>query len=241
MTTLPQPPPDAPVPPPSAVAIRSRRFRFWIWIVGLVSVACVILVLRNVILVQRNNAFTTEAHANLRAMTCAFGEFDTDYGRFPDASTITEVRDRTGSLTPLGTKTSNDFLRQLIVAEILPTEVACYAAIAGCHKPDNRMGGTLTLEKGECGFSYIVGQSSKDNPERPLVVTPLIPGTNRFDPKPFNGFAIVLIIGGCPGGSVRIEPINKRGEVIDSSGKHILDPANPIWAGEPPVVVWPEF
>jgi hypothetical protein len=35
-------------------------------------------------------------------------------------------------------------------------------------------------------------------------------------------------------------PINKHGEVIDSSGKHILDPANPIWDGEKPVIAWPE-
>jgi hypothetical protein len=28
--------------------------------------------------------------------------------------------------------------------------------------------------------------------------------------------------------------------LIDSSGKHILDPANPIWGGEVPVIAWPE-
>jgi hypothetical protein len=31
-----------------------------------------------------------------------------------------------------------------------------------------------------------------------------------------------------------------RGEVIDSSGKHLLDPSNPIWGGKAPVIAWPE-
>jgi hypothetical protein len=73
-----------------------------------------------------------------------------------------------------------------------------------------------------------------------LVVTPLIRGTDRFDPRPFNGVAIVLCIDGAGSRSGPVFPINKHGEVIDSSGKHILDPANPIWGGEVPVIAWPE-
>jgi len=69
-------------------------------------------------------------------------------------------------------------------------------------------------------------------------MTPLIPGTNKFDPKPFGGNAIVLRVKGAP--RVDVLPINGNGEVIDSSGKHILDPTNPIWGGEVPVIVWPE-
>lgn len=238
---LPQPPPDAPAPPPSAHAIRSRRKWRALWIVGMITVACVIGFLGNAILVQRNKAKTMEAHNNLRSLSCALLEFDHEYGRFPDASTIAMVRERTESLMPMGTRSANDFIRQMIVAEIQATEVNCYAAIPRTHKPDSRMDGSHALEKGECGFSYITGQSSKSNPDRPLVITPLIPGTDRFDPKPFNGFAIVLRIGGCLSGDVEALPINKNGEVIDSSGKHILDPANPVWGGKPPVIAWPDL
>lgn len=222
------------------MAIRSRRFRRGIWIVGLVSVLFTGVVLRSAFLIQHNKAKTIEAHNNLRSMSSAIFEFDVAYGKYPDGSTVPMVRDNTGSLLPLGSKTSNDFLRQMIAAEIQCSETNCFAAIPGCSKPDNRIDGAHALEKGECGFSYIVGHSSKSNPELPLVVTPLIPGTNRFDPKPFNGYAIILRIGGTRSGSIDVLPINRRGEVPDSSGKHILDPANPIWSGKPPVIAWPE-
>lgn len=237
---LPQPPPDVPTPPPSPAAIRSRRFRLGIWIVGLFSVVCVGVLLTNAILAQRNKAATSEAHDNLRSMSCALAEFDVAYGKYPDASTIAAVRENTESLLPLGTKTSNDYFRQIIAAELQGSEANCFAPIAGSHKPDNRIDGANALEKGECGFSYIVGLSSKSNPQRPLVVTPLIPGTNRFDPKPFNGCAVILRIWGTRSGSIDVLPISKSGEVLDSSGKHILDPANPIWGGKPPVIAWPE-
>jgi hypothetical protein len=173
-------------------------------------------------------------------MSLAFFEFDSAYGKFPDPSTIAAVRENSGSLLSLGTKTSNDFFRQLIAAEIAQSERLFYAEIPGTHKPDNVFfDAAHTLQKGECGFSYIVGLSTKSNPARPLVVTPLIPGTDRFDPVPFNGYAIVLRVDGGP--TVLVLPINKNGEVIDSSGKHILDPANPIWGGEKPVIAWPDL
>jgi hypothetical protein len=227
-----------PQAPPSEIAIRSRRNRRALWIVGLIAVACGICLLLNAARIQRNKASTVEAHNNLRSMSCALFEFDSEYGRFPDASTVSAVRENTGSLMRLGKDTSNDFLRQIIASEIAQSEAMFHAEIPGAHQPDNVLDPTHTLEKGECGFSYIVGLSSKSNPARPLVVTPLIPGTDRFDPVPFNGYAIVLRVDGGP--TVLVLPINKHGEVIDSSGKHILDPANPIWDGEKPVIAWPE-
>lgn len=171
-------------------------------------------------------------------MSCALLEFDAEYGRFPDESTASAVRENTGSPPVLGTKTSNGFFRQIIASGLAQSEVMFHAEIPGTHKPDGIFDSAYMLEKGECGFSYIVGLSAKSNPARPLVVTPLIPGTDRFDPVPFNGYAVVLRVDGGP--TVMVLPINQHGEVIDSSGKHIFDPANPIWGGEKPVIVWPE-
>jgi hypothetical protein len=37
-----------------------------------------------------------------------------------------------------------------------------------------------------------------------------------------------------------VEPIDKHGHVLDKSGMNLLDPANPIWKGKPPVIVSPE-
>lgn len=241
MTMLPQPPPDAPAPPPSAPAIRSRRKWRSLWIVGMASVIVLAFMLRDKYREQQLSANRQEAIANLRSMWFALFEFETAYGEYPSERTAKLVRDNTETRLPLGNKSSNDFLRQLFAAEIVGGEGLFYAAIPGCHKPDYLMGPTQALAKGEVGFSYIVGLSSAGNPKRPLVVTPLVPGTNRFDPKPFGGYAVILPIDGSITRTGPFHPINKNGEVIDASGKHILDPANPIWGGVKPVIAWPEL
>lgn len=177
-----------------------------------------------------------EVIANVKSLGLALFNFEQDFGKYPDASTIELVRKEDQTSLSLGTKSSNDFFRQLIAAGYTDSEKIFYAKIKGSKMPDNVMSGSHALEKGECGFSYMVGLDNAGNSGRPILVTPLIPGTNRFDPIPFKGKAIILRIDN----TCSVEPINKRGEVIDSSGKHILDPANPIWGGKPPVIAWPE-
>ena len=41
-------------------------------------------------------------------------------------------------------------------------------------------------------FGYVAGLSTEGNPARVLAFCPIIPGTDRFDPKPFDGKAVVL-------------------------------------------------
>lgn len=176
-----------------------------------------------------------EAISNARQIGLALFEFESEYGRYPDPLTITAVQKAPGSSLPLGTAFSNDFFRQMIAADILQTEVVFYAKVAGCRKPDNLIHASLAIEKGECGFSYLAGLTSAGNPKRPIVVTPLIPGTDRFDPKPFDGKAIIL----NTDNSVTTMPIQKDGRVL-LDGRHLLDPAHPIWAGEKWMLVWPE-
>lgn len=78
--------------------------------------------------------------------------------------------------------------------------------------------------------------SSRPNTEtRPLVVTPLIPGTDRFDPKRFDGKAIILRMDN----SVSSMMIDKSGHVL-LDGRNLLDPKHSIWSGLPPTLVWPE-
>lgn len=182
-----------------------------------------------------------EATSNLRSISFALSEFESSYGAFPNEQTSWDVFAGTSSSLSLQTRTSNDFFKQLIVAEICSSEMLFFASIPGARKPDNVFTtDTTALAKGEVGFSYIVGPSKARHPKRPLVVTPLIPGTNRFDPKPFNGKAIVLCADLAGSRSGPVLPINENGEVIDSSGKHILDQANPIWGGEVPLIAWPK-
>ncbi len=241
MTMLPQPPPNAPAPPPSPEAIRSRRKWRALWLVGTASILILSFMLYDRYRQQQQRVDREEAISHLRSMSMAFFVFEPDYGGYPSEKTAKLVRDDTGTALTLGNKSSNDYFRQFLAVGSLDSEIVFYAAIPGTHKPDHLIGPSQALAKGEVGFSYIVGLSSAGNPKRPLVVTPLIPGTNRFDPKPFGGYAIILPIDGTITRTGPFHPINKNGEVIDSSGKHILDPANPIWGGEKPVIAWPDL
>lgn len=183
----------------------------------------------------------TEAVSNARQIGLALFEFDTKYGKYPDASTISAVSkdaatDSNLSKLKLGTKSSNDYFRQLLAGAFIQSEKMFYAKISGAKKPDNNIEGAEALKKGECGFAYLAGLSSNGNPSRPLIVTPLIPGTDRFDPKRFDGKAIILKMDN----SVTSMNINSSGHVM-LDGKNLLDPTNPVWGkSDKFVIVWPE-
>ncbi len=236
---LPQPPPDAPAPPPSEAAIRSQTK--WKWMVG-IGVVCmlgfvVLLLLPMMIRGQRKHSSRDQSEAvnNARQIGLGLFEFEFEYESFPNANTIAAVMENTESSLPLGSVTSNDLLRQLIASEIVQSEQLFYAKIQGARKSDGVFTGGRALEKGECGFSYISGLDPAGNPSRPIVVTPVIPGTVRFDPKPFDGKAIILKMDN----SVTTMPINKDGHVI-VNGMNLLDPKNPIWGKETWTLHWPE-
>lgn len=181
------------------------------------------------------NTDQTEAVSTARQIGLALFEFETEYGRFPDESTIESVRRSTGTELKLGNRSSNDFFRQLIASGIASKEQMFHAKIPGARKPDGDIEGDRALEKGEVGFSYLAGQTSVGNPGRPLLVTPLIPGTDRFDRTLFNGKGVILRMGG----SATSITIDSSGHAL-LDGRNVLDPAHPVWGGNPPRIVWPE-
>ena len=161
-------------------------------------------------------------------------EFDNDYGKFPDAETAAAVKARTRTDLRLGAANSNDFMRQLLAAG-LGNEEIFYAPFDGSRKPDDSWEKDRALEKGECGFAYIPGYSSSSNGGYPLLISPLIRGTDRVDARALHGKVVVMTIsGGATTGTV-----DGEGHVI-VFGKRLLDPANPIWEGRSPVIAWPE-
>lgn len=162
-------------------------------------------------------------------------EFQEQYGKLPDVTTVA-IQSATATLAPLGKKTSNEFFRQLQAAGMTQSEAMFYAKINGTHKPDGRLDGSHLLEKGECGFTYFLGAVRSDNLTRPLVVTPMIPGTDRFDPQPFEGRAVILKMDN----SVTMLPIDKDGHVV-LYGTNMMDPHHPIWDGHAPVIAWPDL
>ncbi len=237
MTMLPQPPPNAPAPPPSEAALLSRRKWKWLWVAGVVSIVIVLAGL-TAPLVARNRTICdqTEEVSNARQIGLALFEFESQYGTYPDAATVTRVRSETNTTLNLGTSSSNDFFRQLLAANFTQSEKMFYAKGSSVHKPDDVIAGAKALEKGECGFTYFLGASKLNNLSRPLVAAPMIPGTDRFDPKPFKGKAVVLKMDN----SVISLPIDKMGH-LNYAGKNLMDPSNPIWDGHAPIIAWPDL
>ena len=176
----------------------------------------------------------TIAGSNIRQILTQLFEFEADHGKFPDATTIASVHAKTSTTLPLGSATSNDLFRQFF-ASGTATEKIFYAKSPTSSDPGDEILGARTLAKGECGFTYIAGLSSADDGRAPVVMTPVIPGTWKFDPRPFGDKAIVLR---CDG-SVKFEPIDPHGHVTIGS-MNIFDPRQPYWCGKPPDIKWPE-
>jgi len=180
----------------------------------------------------------TEAISNARQIGLALLEFDTEYGAYPSAATIPLVsKSHPSHGYHLSGKSSNAHFRQLLAVEFTYSEQMFYARVPGIIKPDGIITPGEALKKGEVGFSYIAGLTSIGaDPLTPLVLTPLIPGTTKFDPKPFKGKAVILHIDN----SVRTYDIAKDCHIYDSTGINLLSSAHPIWKGKTPDIRYPE-
>ncbi len=202
-----------------------------------IPIAFVLLIAIMVPLIQNNMRSASRVHAlsNLRVIGHVLLEFESQYGRFPDASTLPLIKaqDRTGLI--FGTKTSNDYFRQLLATVTKAEKIFFADILTRTFYPDDITEGSKALEKDECSFSYIPGLSSTSPLGTPVVVTPLVPGTQKFDPKPFGKMATVLFTDG----SVQALPIDKNGDVI-LNGMNLFDPRQPFWRGKAPDIKYPE-
>ncbi len=171
-------------------------------------------------------ANTSEAITNARQIGLALLEFEIDYGSFPSEKTLADVEETLGEKLPAGDKSSNSLLRQLFAAGITTQESMFSANIIGVMKGGEQKEPEAALARGKNAFAYIAGLNSAGNPARPLVVCPLIPGTTKFDPKPFGGKAIILRID-C---SVVALPIEEDGRVLQG-GVELLSKECEIWKG----------
>jgi hypothetical protein len=206
--------------------------------VGIISLAAVLIYFSGPRIIHcGKKPDQTEAVNGARQIGIALTEFQEQYGKFPDTSTIELVKQKTASDLNLGTRSSNDFFRQLLATGIAQSESPFYAKIAGTQKPDNNFTKDQALKKGECGFAYFIGALNTDNPLRPIAISPMIPGTDRFDPKPFEGKAVIL----RADNSVTSVPIILKTGHIRLGGQDLMDPANPIWDGHPPIIAWPDL
>ena len=174
--------------------------------------------------------------SNAKQIGLALFDFESQYGKYPDATTSAAVKTQTGSTWTLGDTTSNDLFQQLIVSGISQSEEMFYAKTPWTKKPDNAFATeTQALASGECGFAYIVGLSSSGDPQTPICVAPLEPGKLTFDLNATNGEAIILRIDN----SAASYPIDKSGHVI-LNGMDLFDPRQSFWRGKAPNVKWPK-
>lgn len=183
---------------------------------------------------QRKKADQTEAINNARQIGLALYEFKTEYGAYPDDITAKAVADSTKSEKITGSA-ANDRFRQLFHAGITQMETPFYVHTPGVRRADGLIAGDQALEQGECGFAYIGNLITAEGP-RPIAITPLVPGTTRFDPNPFDGKAVIL----WTDNSVKSLPIDRRSGEVMLDGRNLLDPGHPVWGGKPPVIALPE-
>jgi hypothetical protein len=180
-------------------------------------------------------SYHTEAFNNAKQIHLALLDFDSDYGSFPDASTIADVKAASSTSLPLGTTSSNEIFRQLIAAGTKSESIFWAKSTITPRKPDNVMHGSHALEKGECAFAYVAGLSASDFPGTPLLMTPVIPSKRCFERrKDYGERAVILFIDG----SVKSFPIDNHGQV-EIGGMSIFDPRQPFW-GKAPDIKWPE-
>ncbi len=217
---------------------KSKRFNYKRVIIILVSVVALIFLIQPIFMTRCGGEGHDRARtlSNTKQIGLALFEFEGDYGSYPDAETAKDVTDAFPDHGyNLSGNSSNALFLQLFSSGIVRSEEIFYSKIKDSQKPDGVITPGEALQKGEVGFSYIYGLTSKDDPLTPLILTPLIPGTTKFDPKPFNGKAIIYFINN----NAHIYEIDEDGHVY-IEGIDILSSKHPVWKGRAPDISYPE-
>ena len=171
-----------------------------------------------VIASQRRKADLTQATSNAKQLFYLMVEFDQDWGEFPNDATSKNDKDLLGYTG----KNSNDYLGQFIAGGYTSSEEIFFAkgGAPTDKKPDSDIATKAkTLEAGECGFAYYKGMSTSDNSGRPLLCAPMTGKGFKFNPKTYNGLALVLRMDGA----VKHYPIDENGDAILPNGKKLFE------------------
>lgn len=236
MKTLDQDPHQ--VPPNPTKGTPSRRPKVKDLVLWSAIIALLLVLFAPVILKPRHtrDRYRDTALNNLRQIGLALSDFDEKYGRFPDASTIAVVKESTGTALTLDDTSSNKLFRQLIANGLNSEKLFWAPGQNSPGKPDDVFHlDTKALMPGECGFAYVAGLSSKDDPATPVAMSPLLKGQKIFDRAPHMERAMVLFLDG----SVLVLRIEKDGRVM-LKGMDLFDPSQPFWKGKAPDIKWQE-
>lgn len=224
--------------PPETNAIpASKSFGWPFWIVLAVILSILAGLTKPTVIRGPKKSGQTEATSNLRQVGLAMFEFESEYGAFPNEETAAKVAKKTKTNLDLSGTSSNALFRQLFAAGVTQSEQMFYAKVNGTRKPDGDFSAGKALAPGEVAFGYVAGLSTNGNPARPVAFCPIIPGTDRFDPKPFDGRAIILRMDN----SVSSLQINKDGHAV-LGGKTVFENGeDTVWGQHAPDIRYPEL
>ena len=177
-----------------------------------------------------------EAINNGKQMWLALADHQKRYGSFPNGETMQKIVNEKG-IASFSLVTSNDYFRVLVAGGLDSEKMGyCHYPRLPTHKPDNVISPLeQAFAKGEVGFAYVANVPPDAPAETPILVAPLIPGTFQFDPKPYDGHAIVIRLDG----SARSMTIRKDNGLVAIPGATLFHPKAPYWNGKVPAVKYP--
>lgn len=166
-----------------------------------------------------------------RQIKFALDGFAVDFdGQYPNKDTGARLIEGGG-----GTKTSNDFFRQLFMSGDTVSETIFWvsgATVCNKEKPDNSVGKggkpqvAEILKAGDCGWAYLKDQTNTARVDRPIIVNAHDPASKGFDKKLYGGSAIVIRIDG----STRPVEIDAKGNLAGKNGNP-LSANHDAWKG----------
>jgi hypothetical protein len=216
---------------------QKRRDRRWLLMLLLVVVALAFFIRARYVENERRRQWRIEREIfnNLRQIGMVLMEFENEYGKFPDASTIVEVKKQTGTSLTLSDASSNDLFKQLLALKLIEQEYLF--GVSGMYSkwPDGLHDSDATaLTAGECHLAYVIGPSIAIDPCRPLAFGPIRPGTRALDPEMIEGKMVVLFTDNSVK-SCRMDPTG----MIWINGT-AFDLSHPAWNGKPLEIKWPK-
>lgn len=214
---------------------------------GLAVLGCLLVLAAPMVIRAPRAVERTMAISNAKQVGLALLEFDQEYGSFPSDATIAEVVRTTGSTLDFTDGSSNAMFRQLIAYGVPSEEIFYCSHPDGTRKPDNLMSPGYALASGEVGYSYVYGLSSSMDRDTPVLMSPVVAGTDdefwadqkgRGSPKAFDGKAIILHVDNSVEALI-IRPSDRKATV--GGGVTVLDPSRPCFGGKKPDVRHPKF
>ncbi|MBK1828143.1 hypothetical protein [Haloferula rosea] len=167
----------------------------------------------------------TMAISNARQVGLALLEFDQEFGKFPDESTVDAVLRGTGTDLDLAGQSSNALFRQLIAYGIQSEDIF-HCKHPRAVRPDNIITPGEALKPGEVGFSYVAGLDSSQAAGLPLIAAPMKEGTTSFHEDGFAGKVVVLRLDLS---ASALELGDADGGVVTEDGKALFDPESGLW------------